>query len=231
MTFPRSRHTTLAAVLLASASILGTGCGEPAAGSDSGISPPASDASVTQDAGLAGADALIGPLPDAAQLAADSGAGSLDAGAGADIGSPGSDAGDSDGGLAFWDPQGPGGQCVEVGHCFFSATCVMSAPGGMCQGCAYAEECGDAFEMDCVDGVCRRLCGPNTRCPRGLRCVAGPELSTCALIPCGQGKPACPSPYVCEDETCARPKCAAQEPVCPAAMYCSDESYCVENYE
>ena len=224
MTFLRSLHATLVAVLLAFLSTLGTGCGEPAAGSDAGITAPGSDAAAWPDAGLEGADVLVGPLSDAAPPPPDSGAGSPDAGAGAD--------GGSDGGVAPWDLQGgPGGQCVEAGHCFFGAPCLMSAPGGLCHECSYAEHCGDPYEMDCLDGTCQRLCGPTTRCPRGLQCVAGPELSTCALIPCGQSEPACPSPYICENATCSRPKCAAQAPVCPEAMYCSDESYCVENFQ
>jgi hypothetical protein len=118
----------------------------------------------------------------------------------------------------------PPGQCRSSADCPGSLTCTLSAPGGLCAGCATEADCPDPGFFECFVGTCQRTCTTDEECPWGMVCAVG--VQRCRLISCTTD---CPVPYDCIGGYCRRPSCLPNPPQCPPTMSCGAANTCVED--
>lgn len=118
------------------------------------------------------------------------------------------------------------GQCFTDANCGGGKTCVATAPGGFCAGCAGSCSVGPADQ--CNFGTCNASCTIDADCAAGLRCNSG---GTCVLKSCA-GVGTCGPWHTCDAGFCRRSSCNAGE-TCPLGTDCRTTStgkLCVETF-
>jgi len=199
------RNTILMLVLVVVSGCGGDGgSGGQLDAASSGDASPGSDGASSLD-GATGADATMRD-----------GATGLDGTTGLD-GATGADAATVVGTLAV--------QCRRNVDCLTAnPQCSISAPGGICTGCALnGNDC--PTDTSCSQfGSCIRDCTTDAQCNRGMRCDS---QGRCAIRSCSVASP-CPAPYTCVGSLCQRPTCPGAG-ACPSPLTCDTvTSTCVE---
>lgn len=118
------------------------------------------------------------------------------------------------------------GQCFTDANCGAGKTCIATAPGGFCAGCAGSCSVGPADQ--CNFGTCNASCTNDVDCAAGLRCNSG---GTCVLKSCA-GVGTCGPWHACDGGFCRRISCNAGE-TCPSGTDCKTTStgkLCVETF-
>jgi len=118
------------------------------------------------------------------------------------------------------------GQCFTDANCGAGKTCVATAPGGFCAGCAGSCSVGPADQ--CNFGTCNASCTNDVDCAAGLRCNPS---GTCVLKSCA-GVGTCGPWHACDGGFCRRISCNAGE-TCPSGTDCKTTStgkLCVETF-